>query len=213
MQPSVPDLPTLPAAVPVTMPALPARLVLTTSQHFQAVHDPTRVRILGMILHQPMTAKQMAIRLTIPHGTIGHHLQILEDAGLVQVIAKRSVRNMTAKYYARTAHLFDYHIPAEITGTVSLCLDLITQVRDEMAEAVDVPDPTSFTPVIGVRHLRLSAAQVQAFAAQVTALLEEYGQQGPDPHGTVYALCGALYVAPTYLQVAEEPRPATEGQA
>ena len=202
----LPEIPTLPASVPVTVPELPARLVLTTPQHFQAIHDPTRWRLLGL-LTQPLTAKQIAQRLQIPHGTIGHHLQILEDAGLVRLVAKRSVRNMTAKYYVRAARLFDYRIPAEVTGSETLELQLITEVRDQIAEAVDAPDPSSTTPVVGVRYLRLSAAQVLALKARIQALLDEVSQQAPDPQGTVYGVCAALYMAPGYLQPAQQQDP------
>lgn len=201
--PLLDDIPTLPASVPVTVPELPARLTLTTPQHFQAIHDPARWRILGM-LTQPLTAKQIAERLQIPHGTIGHHLHILEEAALVRLVAKRSVRNMTAKYYVRAARLFDYRIPAEITGGESLELQLITEVRDQIAEAVDVPDPTSTTPTVGVRYLRLSAAQALALKARIQALLDDVSQLGPDPQGTVYGVCAALYMAPAYQQVAEQ---------
>jgi DNA-binding transcriptional ArsR family regulator len=198
------DVPILHERVPVVMPDLPAKLVLTTPQQFRAVHDPTRIRILGMILHQPMTAKQIADRLAIPHGTIGHHLQILEEAGLARVVAKRSVRSMIAKYYARTARLFDYRIPPEVTGSDSLSLDLITQVRDEMADALDLHDPADVAPMISVRHLRLSAEQIKAFEVRLSQLLDEIGQLAPDQEGVVYGLCGALYMAPEYLQVQQQ---------
>jgi len=201
-----PDIATLPASVPVTVPELPARLVLTTPQHFQAIHDPSRWRILGL-LSQPLTAKQIAERLQIPHGTIGHHLQILEDAGLVRLVAKRSVRNMTAKYYVRAARLFDYRIPSEITGSEPLELQLITEVRDQIAESVDVPDPTSATPSVGVRYLRLSQAQALAVKTRIHALLDEVSQPASDPQGTVYGVCAALYIAPAYLQAAQQQQP------
>jgi DNA-binding transcriptional ArsR family regulator len=163
------------------------------------------------MLTQPMTAKQIAEGLQIPHGSIGHHLHVLEEAGLVRLVAKRAVRNMTANYFVRAARLFDYRIPPEVTGGESLQLRLIIQVRDELAEAVDVPDPAAVAPTVGVRHLRLSAAQARAVDARLKALLDEMvqdvghegGQQGPDPGGTVYGLCTALYVAPAYLQGAE----------
>ena len=194
------EIPILPGNVPVEMPALPPRLIITLPQQFRAAHDPTRIRILGMILHQPMTAKQIADGLQIPHGTIGHHLQILEETGLAQVVARRSVRNMIAKYYTRTARLFDYNIPPEITGSESVSLDIITQVRDEMAEAIDMVDPTDITPVVGVVHIRLSPEQVALFHTRLTTLLDDFSKESPAENGIVYGLCGAFFVAPQYQQ-------------
>src|SRR5689334_17362152 len=96
----------LPVSVPVEMPALPPTLVIRTIQQFKAISDPVRSRILKLIQYQPATAKQIAERFHIPHGTVGHHLQVLEAAGLAQVVARRLVRGIVAKYYSRTARIF-----------------------------------------------------------------------------------------------------------
>jgi len=50
----------LPEDIPVTMPELPVRFTLDTVQQFKATSDSTRSRILGIIQHQPATAKQIA---------------------------------------------------------------------------------------------------------------------------------------------------------
>src|SRR5437879_1347381 len=73
---------TLPEGVPVVMPELPLRLDITTEQQLKAFGDPVRTRILGIIQNQPATAKQIADRLGYSPGAVGHHLQVLEEAGL-----------------------------------------------------------------------------------------------------------------------------------
>src|SRR5262249_32758062 len=82
----------LPEDVPVTMPDLPPMFTITTEQQLKALGDPTRTRILSIIQNQPATAKQIADNLGATPGTIGHHLQVLEEAGLAQVVARRLVR-------------------------------------------------------------------------------------------------------------------------
>ncbi len=79
--------PVLPEEVPVSMPDLPQTLVLSTAQQMKALGDALRVRILGLIQYQPATAKQIADRLGIAPSSVGHHLHVLEDAGLVQIVA------------------------------------------------------------------------------------------------------------------------------
>ena len=44
--------------------------------------------------------------LDTPKGTVGHHLKVLEKAGLVRVVRTRKVRALTEKYYGRVARLF-----------------------------------------------------------------------------------------------------------
>lgn len=65
-------------------------------------------------------AKQLAARLGASPGTVGHHLHVLEDAGLAQIVARRVVRGIVAKYYTRTARIFDFDLPVDIIGQTSV---------------------------------------------------------------------------------------------
>ena len=116
----------LPEDVPVSMPELPSRLVINTVQQFKAISDPIRSRILGIIQNQPATAKQIADWLGASPGAIGHHLHVLEAAGLAQVIARRITRGIVANYYTRTARIFTYELPPEVAGNASIGLEIMT---------------------------------------------------------------------------------------
>src|SRR5437016_9176068 len=129
-------IPVLPGNVPVTMPELPVQIVINTAQQFKAISDPIRSRILGIIQNQPATAKQIADSLKASPGAIGHHLHVLEAAGLAQIVARRLVRGIVANYYTRTARIFTYELPPEVTGNTSIGLEIMTQARDELAEAL-----------------------------------------------------------------------------
>src|SRR5213080_2040646 len=128
-------IPVLPGNVPVTMPELPVQIVINTAQQFKAVSDPIRSRILGIIQNQPATAKQIADRLGATPGAIGHHLHVLEAAGLAKVAARRLVRGIVANYYTRTAKIFKYELSKEIRGDEAASLEIMSKAYDEMAEA------------------------------------------------------------------------------
>src|ERR671935_1665766 len=81
-------------------------LYLTTPEQFKAITGSTRPRILGLVGQRAATTKQLAETLGLPKGTVGHHLKVLEDAGLVRVVRTRQVRAITEKFYGRTARLF-----------------------------------------------------------------------------------------------------------
>ena len=144
----------LPEDVPVTMPDLPLKLVVNTPDQFKALGDPLRRRILAIIQYQPATAKQIADRLKVPPGTVGHHLQVLEAAGLVQIVARRLVRGVVAKYYTRAARIFCYEMSREITGSQSVAVEMLTQVRDELADAIATDAESEITT--SVPRARLS---------------------------------------------------------
>src|SRR5258708_38450850 len=93
----------LPESVPVTMPDLPPTFTITTEQQLKALGDATRTRILSIIQNQPATAKQIADNLGATPGTIGHHLQGLEQAGRAAVGVRRVCGGVTANYNKHTA--------------------------------------------------------------------------------------------------------------
>src|SRR5258708_10584309 len=96
--------------------------------------DGTGTHILDIIKHRPATAKYIGNKLKIPPGTIGHHLQVLEPAGLAQVVPRRLVHGIVAKYYTRTARLFLFDFPPEVTQGASMALRFITEARDQLSQ-------------------------------------------------------------------------------
>jgi DNA-binding transcriptional ArsR family regulator len=192
-------VPVLPDSVPVTMPDLPPRRAINTEQQLKAIGDATRSRILGIIQNQPATAKQIADRLGATPGAIGHHLRILEAAGLAQVVARRIMRGIVANYYTRTARIFVYDLPPEIAGDISVGLDIITTARDELADALaettDDPMAENAFP-----HVRLSPERAKAYHDRIQALIDDILSEPYDPSGDVYSILVAMYRSPEYLQ-------------
>ncbi len=196
--------------VPVTMPALQPRLRVHTAQHFKALGDPTRERILSIIKHEPLTAKQLGERLGIPPGTVGHHLQVLEAAGLAQIVARRLVHGIVAKYYTRTARLFLFDFPPEVTPRIESTLKFLTDARDELADALLADEERPANLFIneendsccstGFPHARLSREHALEFNRRLGALVDEFATVEPDADGQVYALSTAFFLAPPYLQ-------------
>jgi DNA-binding transcriptional ArsR family regulator len=192
------SIPILPAGIPVTMPELPPQLTITTAQQFKAVADPVRSRILGIIQNQPATAKQIADRLGIWPGAAGHHLHVLEAAGLAQVAAKRLVRGIVAKYYTRTARIFSYDMPREVTGGVSTSVEIMTAAVNELAETQGEGDERCLQ--VSFPHARLSPERARVYEARLSALVEDLLHEPTDVDGAIYGVAVALFLAPKYMQ-------------
>jgi DNA-binding transcriptional ArsR family regulator len=192
--------------VPVSMPELPLALDITTDQQFKAIGDPVRTRILGIIQNQPATAKQIADRLGYSPGTIGHHLQVLEEAGLAKVVARRLVRGITAKYYTRTARIFNFRLSKEIRGATTVSFDIVTHIRDELNEAeaartdMTEAEEKEAPCTSGFPHARISEERARSYFARLEALVEEFLREPVDPNGQVYGFGFAFFLAPPYLQ-------------
>ena len=192
-------IPVLPDNVPVTMPELPPWLVVNTVQQFKATSDPVRSRILGIIQNQPATAKQIADRLGASPGAIGHHLRVLEAAGLAQVVARRLIRGIVANYYTRTARIFKYDLPREVTGDISPSLEIMTKALDEMVEARPSIEEDTYSRE-AFPHIRLSPVRARYYSERIEALIDDILHETPDPDGKVYGILVSMFIAPPYMQ-------------
>ena len=199
------NLPLLPDDVPVTMPDLPTRLTIATEQQFKAISDMVRSRILGVIQYQPLTAKQIAQRLQATPGAIGHHLHVLEEAGLVKVVARRITRGIVASYYTRSARIFDYDLPPEVRGFVSINLDILSKAQTEVTDSIVSYEENDQVRRDAFPHARLSLEKAMEYRRRFTELIDELIDEQPDPNGEVYGVFFSMFRAPPYMQVSTSP--------
>ena len=170
-------------------------LELTTPEHFKAISDPTRQKLLGMLGQQALTTKQLAEMLEQPKGTIGHHLKVLEAAGLIQVVRTRPVRAITEKYYGRVARHFRTSsdvlatLQADTEPTQPVLGLVLRQALGEMARTTDPDNPSTSL----IFHARVSAAEVRQFALRLEALAEEFRQRAV-PGEQVYGFVASIYL-------------------
>lgn len=145
--------------------------------------EPTRNDIMTLLAERPATTTQIAEALGRPKGSIGHHLKVLEEAGLISVVRTRKVRALTEKYYGRVARTYVFPRLEEDGDHPSFILEALDEARlpREGEEAL-------FT----IRHARISADQVRAFASAVIELAEEFAV-APPSGDTVYGLIAGVY--------------------
>lgn len=79
-----------------------------TPARLKAAGDPLRMLILDLVLEEAMSVTELADRVGRPRGTVAHHVDILHDAGLLQVVRTRKVRAMEERFYGRTARTINF---------------------------------------------------------------------------------------------------------
>ena len=84
----------------------PDVLVVQEPEQLRALGDDLRTRIVVLLRENAHSITELAELLDLPKGTVGHHVKVLEKAGLVRVVRTRQVRALTERYYGRTARLF-----------------------------------------------------------------------------------------------------------
>jgi len=79
---------------------------LNRLEQLKALSDPLRLRVLEAFSRQPVTTKQVAALLGENATKLYHHVQILEEAGLVHLVKTRKNRGTLEKYYQAIARDF-----------------------------------------------------------------------------------------------------------
>ena len=174
-----------------------AELVLQTPAHFKALGHPVRHRIVNVLRQRPATLGQLASALDLAKGTIGFHVRVLREAGLVRMTGTRQVRGGTEQYFALASGAL--RVPGEAGAQF-----LLQAALAEMRPAGDsVPGHTV------LRHLWLSGEQARALAAR----LEDFaaGQDSSDSDSDSDSDSGEAYGLLLSLYPADIPRlPATD---
>jgi DNA-binding transcriptional ArsR family regulator len=162
-------------------------LVLDAPEQLRALADDVRTAVVALLRERAFSTQQLAEKLGIPKGTVGHHLKVLEQAGLIRVVRTRKVRAMTEKFYGRTAHLFLFKTE-DPDDTRALGGSVLRRAANEVERA---PEITSF----GHPKVKLTREDVDRFERRVKRLTRDL-LAADSPDGTPYAFVGALYQRP-----------------
>src|SRR3982750_1597219 len=82
------------------------RIALTRPSQVKAISHPLRTTILGLLHERAATVSELAVALERPKSTVAHHVKVLAEAGLLQVVRTRRVRAIEERFYGRTARMF-----------------------------------------------------------------------------------------------------------
>jgi DNA-binding transcriptional ArsR family regulator len=136
----------------------------------------------------------------MPKGTVGHHLKVLERAGLVRVVRTRRVRAMTEKYYGRVARLFQLKTVGTEPdlGGGALAAMLLRHAADEaLATAANEAGEAS------VRRVRLTDKDIRRFKHRLLRLLGDF-EAADDPEGELHLLSFAFFRSGSTLPPKED---------
>jgi DNA-binding transcriptional ArsR family regulator len=161
-------------------------LVVSEPEQLRALGDDLRTKITGLLRERAWSTQQLARELDVPKGTVGHHLKVLERAGLIRIVRTRQVRAVTEKFYGRVAKLFLFEIedPADVR---TLGAGTLRQAAFEIERA-------SEGATWGLVRTRLSEADAARFERRVERLIDDFRQR-ETPDGTPFRLATAFWRA------------------
>lgn len=168
-------------------------VTVETPQQMKAVADETRMDILNLLLERAATVSQLADALGKPKGTVGYHVKVLEDAGLIRLVRTAKVRAMTEKYYGRVGRTVVFTSSPDEDDPMWFVHDALRSVVAEEGHPL---------PMFTSRVARIPIERAVEFADRVAALAEEFVSE-PRHGDTVFGILAGVY--PTSLPAFTDP--------
>jgi DNA-binding transcriptional ArsR family regulator len=154
-------------------------LTLQSPEQFKALGHPVRHRMINLLRQRPATLRQLTAALGLTKGTIGYHVRVLREAGLIELVDSRQVRGGTEQYFALVAGAFRL---AEDAGAGPEFL-INAALGEMLPERPGHPEHTL------LRHIWLSPQQAADLAAQLRGYASApAGTDGGEPYGLLISL-------------------------
>lgn len=154
-----------------------------TNEHMKAVADDTRMDILNLLMERAATVTHLAEALDKPKGTVGYHVKVLEDAGLIRVVRTGKVRAITEKYYGRVGRVIQFASMPDIDDPAWFVHDALRGIRHVEGEPF---------PMFSSRMARIPVEKVDEFAQRLLALTDEF-MATPRGGDTMYGILVGVF--------------------
>lgn len=100
------------------------KTLTTNIEQAKALDDYARIRILQILYHKQLSTEQIVAELhkegyKKATTTIRHHLDVLKEAGLVEIVKMEEVRGAVLKYYGTTVKILGHKLPPNFESEFS----------------------------------------------------------------------------------------------
>lgn len=168
---------------------------------FQMLSHPVRTAILQLILSRRLSVREMADELGVPVTRLYYHVNMLEEAGLIRVVATQKAGAMIQRLYQASAQTYrpssalveSVDDPREAARVATAVMLDPARFDLERSLTQRFTDPAGPLPKVSLGRTitALSPERADAFVERLLALVEEFEELTGD--GTVmsftYAFC------------------------
>ena len=100
------------------------KIVTINYEQFKALEDPIRGKIVQMLYKKKLNVEQIHRRLKKigfkkAVTTIRHHVEILKNSGLIEIVKIEELQGATTKYYGSSIKLLDFTLPLDFDKNYS----------------------------------------------------------------------------------------------
>ncbi len=166
-------------------------LTVDTPEQMRALFDRTRTRIIHLLSQRAATISELAATMGIPKGTVGHHVGVLDQNGLIRVVRTKKVRAIVAKYYGRTARTFLVNTAGRDVA-ISPDVFLTAAASEYRAASTSFADHDTSPIMSTLRYSRIPDDRAAEWILRLGELTQEFVSEGGIGE-TTYGLLVAFY--------------------
>lgn len=113
-------------------------VITTDPEKAKALENDLRAKIVDMLADEEMTIEEIHDELEQrgeekAETTVRHHVNVLKDAGIVELSRLEEAGGGTLKYYRSNTRVFSYELPDE---SESLFAEMAPTVREELQDTI-----------------------------------------------------------------------------
>lgn len=123
------------------------RILALTSEQAKALEDHVRAKILKILYKKTLSAEQIYQELNKTGykkalTTIRHHIDILRQSGLIEVVKIKETRGAITKFYGTTIKLLVFSAPKDFDAKYSTAIAKTSTKMEKVLKSI-VPKPIS----------------------------------------------------------------------
>jgi DNA-binding transcriptional ArsR family regulator len=121
---------------------VPIREVVTTDpEKAKALENDVRAKILDMLADEELTIEEIHEELERrgedkAETTVRHHVNVLKDAGMVEIARLEEAGGGTRKYYRSNTRVFSYDLPEDADETLATAQETATEELASLVETL-----------------------------------------------------------------------------
>lgn len=154
------------------------------------LNHPVRTSILQLLIFEPKSVKDVAADLDVPVTRLYYHVNMLEEAGIIRVVATRKAGAMVQKLYQATARSYkpspsmiatieDPREAAQVAVATVLDTARVDIEQTLLARFAD-PEGVHHPSALGRTVLRLDHTDAQELLDRLMELVESYEDRATD---------------------------------
>lgn len=171
----------------------------------QALTHPLRQQILGILIDEALTVRELADRIGIAVHPLYHHVRVLTEAQMIRVVEKRKIRGALERRYRATATCFSVSPAAVLSGSDrrragsrlaeiagELAAGAVSEIRRQ-GPLIAADARAGRAPLISQVRVSGSSEEISALRDQIESLLDQFQSQGCGPAEAEYEMTLFFY--------------------